>query len=416
LIFNSITLWVVKRFPLLCAVAFGLIGCGSDPQPTTGRVVFGTDDPFDVPITELSTADKQTFATGDALFDLSLREYDGLGPLYTRAACSNCHSEGVRGPGLVQKMVITEADGITAAADQSKLAYGHTVHPLVAGGATTPVMPPAGDASVKITLRLGPPILGRGYMEAVADSEIERVAAEQAQRTDGIRGRVNHVAYTAEPNPDQRFHQHKPGDPVIGRFGLKARISSVDEFTADALQGDMGITSPLRPVEILNPDGLTDDRKPGVDLTIESLNLRADYVRTTAIPKRTDDARGRALFEQASCAACHVPAMRTRADYPIAALADMDAPIFTDVLLHDMGDALADGTAEGEATGRDWRTAPLIGLRFNRVFMHDGRAATIEEAIHDHASPGSEANGSVAAFDALPPADREALLSFVSRL
>ena len=151
-----------------------LLGCGSDPQPGPGRVVFGTDDPFDVAITELSDAEKQTFADGDALFDLSLREYDGLGPLYTRAACSNCHKEGVRGPGLVQKMVVIEADGVTPAADQSKLAFGHTVHPLVAGGATTPVLPPAGDSSVKITLRLGPPILGRGYMEAVADSEIER--------------------------------------------------------------------------------------------------------------------------------------------------------------------------------------------------------------------------------------------------
>jgi CxxC motif-containing protein (DUF1111 family) len=403
-----------QRFTLLAALC--LVGCGSDPQPRTGRVVFGTDDPFDVPIPELSTADKQTFADGDALFDLSLREYDGLGPLYTRAACSNCHDEGARGPGLVQKMVVTEADGITPAADQSKLAYGQTVHPLVAGGATTPIMPPSGDASVKITLRLGPPILGRGYMEAVADSEIERVAAEQAQRTDGIHGRVNHVAYSAEPNPDQRFHRHQPGDPVIGRFGLKARISSVDEFTADALQGDMGITSPLRPTEISNPDGMTDDRKPGVDLTIDSVNLRADYVRMTAIPKRIDDARGRQLFEQASCAACHVPALRTRADYPIGVLADIDAAIFTDMLLHDMGDALADGMVEGEATGRDWRTAPLIGLRFDRVFMHDGRAATVEDAIRAHASPGSEANGSVAAFDALSPADRQTLLQFVSSL
>ena len=402
---------------LCLPAALCLLGCGGESQPEPGRVVFGTDDPFDVAITELSDADKQTFADGDALFDLSLREYDGLGPLYTRAACSNCHAEGVRGPGLVQKMVVTEADGVTPAADQSKLAFGHTVHPLVAGGATTPVLPPAGDSSVKITLRLGPPILGRGYMEAVADSEIERVAAEQALRSDGIHGRVNHVPYSAQPNADTTFHQHQPGDPVIGRFGLKARISSVDEFTADALQGDMGITSPLRPTEIPNPDGMADDRKPGVDITIESVNKRADYVRTTAIPRRIAmDARGPQLFEQVSCGGCHVATMRTRSDYPIAILAGIDAPIYTDLLLHDMGDALADGTVEGEATGRDWRTAPLIGLRFNRVFMHDGSAATIGDAIHAHTGAGSEANGSVAAFDALSPADRQLLLQFVSSL
>ena len=402
---------------VLTIAALSFCACGTESPREPGRVVFGTDDPFDVPIAELSAADKQTFADGDALFDLSLREYDGLGPLYTRAACSNCHDEGVRGPGLVQKMVVTDADGLTPASDQSKLAFGHTVHPLLAAGATTPVLPPAGDASVKVTLRLGPPILGRGYMEAIADSEIERVAAEQAQRTDGIRGRINHVTYSAEANPDQRYHQHQPGDPVIGRFGLKARISSVDEFTADALQGDMGITSPLRPTEIVNPDGLTDDRKPGVDIGIDSVNLRADYVRTTAIPRRAAaDPRGSQLFQQASCSACHVPSLRTRADYPIAVIAGIDAAVYTDLLLHDMGDARADGISEGEATGRDWRTAPLIGLRFNRTFMHDGVAASIEEAIHAHAGPGSEANGSVAAFDALSADDRQVLLQFVSGL
>jgi len=408
---------VSHRRALLAVAAIGLLGCGEGaPSPAGGRVVFGTDDPFDVPIAELSAADKQTFADGDALFDLSLRAYDGLGPLYTRAACSNCHDEGVRGPGLVQKMVVVEVDGITPAADQSKLPFGHTVHPLMTAGATTPVVPPAGDGSVKVTLRLGPPILGRGYMEAVADSEIERVAAEQAQRADGIHGRINHVTYSAEANPDERFHQHRPGDPVIGRFGLKARISSVDEFTADALQGDMGITSPLRPTEIANPDGLGDDLKPGLDIGIDSVNLRADYVRTTAIPRRAADPRGRQLFDQASCGACHVPSLRTRADYPIAVLANIDAAIYSDLLLHDMGDERADAVAEGEATGRDWRTAPLIGLRFNRSFMHDGVASSIEEAIRAHRGAGSEANGSVDAFDALPADDRQKLLQFVSGL
>jgi CxxC motif-containing protein (DUF1111 family) len=287
----------------------------------------------------------------------------------------------------------------------------------MAAGATTPVLPPPGDAAVKVTVRLGPPILGRGYIEAVADGEIERVAAEQAQRGDGIHGRVNHVAYSAQPNPDRRYHAHQPGDPVIGRFGLKARISSVDEFTADALQGDMGITSPLRPTELPNPDGLTDDLKPGADVGIDSVNLRADYVRTTAIPRRAPaDPRGAQLFADAACAACHVPALRTRSDYPIAVIADIDAPIYSDLLLHDLGDARADGIVEGEATGRDWRTAPLIGLRFNRTFMHDGVATSIDEAIRAHAGPGSEANGSVAAYDALSPDDRQVLLQFVSGL
>lgn len=404
---------LVGALGVLASAGLGCGGAGGEKK----QAIFGAGDPFDVPADGLTADDHETFRAGDGLFDLALRAGDGLGPLYTRTACSSCHASGVRGPGLVQKMVVVEADGITPAADQSKLPFGHTVHPLMAAGETTPILPPADDPTVKVTIRLGPPILGRGYMEAVLDSEIERVAAAQAARTDGIHGRINHVLYSAQPNSDTRFHSHQPGDPVIGRFGLKARISSVDEFTADALQGDMGITSPLRPTEIANPDGLTDDLNPGVDVSMDSVNSRAVYVRMTAIPARAKvDARGGQLFEQAQCSACHVATMHTRADYPLAPLADIDAPIYTDMLLHDLGDDRADGVAEGEATGRDWRTAPLIGLRFNTTLMHDGIAANVEEAIQAHAGNGSEANGSVAAFEALTADERDLLIQFVESL
>jgi len=396
------------------ALAFAACSSSSNAPASDTVSVFGGDDLFDVPIKGLSAPDVVAFNDGDGLFDLPLRPYDGLGPLYTRSSCGDCHSKGTRGPGLVQKMVVVQADGITPAVDQSSLPYGHTVHPLVAGGATTPVTVPVGMADVKVTIRVGPPILGRGYLEAIDDAEIERVATEQAARADAIHGRVNRLTYASQPNPDPTFNAHQPGDQVIGRFGLKARIATIDEFTADALQGDMGITSPLRPAEIPNPDGLTDDLKPGVDVSIESVNKRATYVRTTAIPKRADaEAHGAQLFSDAKCAVCHVPALKTRADYPIALLAGIDAPVYTDVLLHDLGDALADGMVEGLATGRDWRTAPLIGLRFNRTFMHDGRAHDIDEAIAAHGSPGSEANESVALYRGMSAADQGALLAFV---
>jgi CxxC motif-containing protein (DUF1111 family) len=402
-----------------CVLALGVaLGCASSPNdpPAMTVDVFGVRDRFDVPIDGLAKAEVDAFASGDGLFDASLRPYDGLGPLYTRSACSDCHQNGVRGPGLVQKMVAVEADGVTPSADQSLFPYGHTVHPLLAAGATTPIVPPTNAPNVKVTIRVGPPILGRGYMEAVLDAEIERVAAEQAARADAIHGRVNYVTYTSQPNPDTRFHTHQPGDRVIGRFGLKARIAAVDDFTADALQGDMGITSPLRPTEIPNPDGLTDDLKPGVDVTNDSVNQRATYVRTTAIPLRTQDTNGLALFTGAKCAVCHTPSLKTRADYPIALLAGTDAPIFTDLLLHDMGDALADGIAEGLASGRDWRTAPLIGLRFDRTFMHDGRARSVAEAIAAHAGPGSEASESVSLYQQMNADDQAALEAFVESL
>src|SRR5207244_542272 len=84
----------------------------------------------------------------------------------------------------------------------------------------------------------------------------------------------------------ERYHTHVKGDEVYGRFGLKARVATLDDFTADAFQGDMGITSPLRPTEFKNPDNLTDDGKPGVDVSIESIRSRATYLRLLAIPAR----------------------------------------------------------------------------------------------------------------------------------
>jgi CxxC motif-containing protein (DUF1111 family) len=135
------------------------------------------------------------------------------------------------------------------------------------------------------------------------------------------------------------------------------------------------------------------------------------------IPERPElVARGRTRFEEALCAVCHVPRLRTRDDYPVAELANVDAPVYSDLLLHDMGDDLADGLVEGSATEREWKTSPLTGLRFQSVYLHDGRARTVEEAILMHRGPGSEANASVDAFVALEAEDREALLAFVENL
>jgi CxxC motif-containing protein (DUF1111 family) len=397
--------------------------CGGSSSATTNTPppdASALQNQFDVPIADLGADWRTKFNQGDTLFEIVLRDADGLGPLYTRQFCGACHDDedGLRGPGTAQKMSVVEADGLTPSADQSELAYGHTVHPFVTAGATTPIVPPA-DPAVRVTNRLGPSVLGRGYLEAIEDSEIERGAAAEAARGDAIHGTVNTYVYASQPNPDPTFNAHQPGDTVIGRFGLKARIGTLDEFVADALQNDMGITSPLRPTEFANPDGLTDDAKPGVDATADDVNLRADYVRTIAIPWRaTPDPTGQALFDEAQCSACHVPTMHTSPSYPIAALADIDAPVYTDLLLHDMGDGLSDSLADGEgiAGPRTWRTAPLIGLRFSREFLHDGRATTLRDAVMDHDSAGSEAHASVAAFTALTTEQQTALLNFVGAL
>ncbi len=205
------------------------------------------DDPFDVPIDGATDVELKAFFAGDNLFELALRDADGLGPLYTRTSCGACHAAGVRGPGSVQKMAVVLADGVTTDEDQSALPFGHTVHPLYTGGGKTPVLVPAASpANIKVTTRLGPPILGRGYVEAISDAEIERVAAEQGSRSDAIHGRINRVVYASEGSSNAQFHTTKKGDVVIGRFGLKGRIATLDFIEADGIRfSDVVLAEPV---------------------------------------------------------------------------------------------------------------------------------------------------------------------------
>jgi CxxC motif-containing protein (DUF1111 family) len=408
-----------SAFVLLTLGAVGTAAACSSPGDVPPPVeVVNLNVSTDLPVPGLSEDENRVFAEGDRLFDLPLREADGIGPLFAHDHCSACHSNALRGPGLVQKMVVVEADGYTPMQDQiSKLPFGGTEHPFFNAGATRGVLAPNGDTSIKLSTRMGPPVMGRGYLEAIADSELEARLVEQAGRSDGVHGRINQIAYQSEPNTDTRFHATKKGQYVYGRFGTKARIAYLDDFAADAFQGDMGITSPLRPVELSNPDGLTDDRKPGVDVGYDSVNKRADYTRLVAIPPRArPSAADIKLFADVTCASCHTPTQRTRADYPFKPMANIDAPVFTDLLIHDMGVALADGVVEGAAGPRDWRTSPLIGLRFLKSYLHDGRARTIREAILAHAGDGSEANAAIQKFNALSPADQARLEAYVLSL
>ena len=395
------------------ALALVTAACGSPgvaPAPDAADTLINASD---VPIDGLPGDDVARFDDGDALFDLPFRPADGLGPLFIRTACSACHAEGSRGPGLVQKFAIVEPDGVTPAADQSALSWGHTMRQGMAAGATTPITPPA-LPGIKLTIRIGPPVLGRGYIEAVDDAELLRLEAEQAARGDAIHGVVNRAPYGSVPAPGAGFGRFQTGQIVIGRLGLKSRIATIDDFTADAFQGDMGLTTPMRPDELVNPDGLTDDLRAGVDLAQDRIDRIAFYLRRIAIPRRVGlTERGAALFAQTACAACHVPALRTRADYPVAQLAGIAAPIYSDLLLHDMGAALADGMTDGHASSSAWRTAPLIGLRFALTYLHDGRAHSVGEAVVAH---DGEARGAREAFLALSPDDQRSLLEFVEAL
>lgn len=379
-------------------------------------------DQVDAPLAGLREDQLAVFFRGDELFGTSFRESDGLGPLYIRSACTACHEKALRGPGSVEKFVFVKDDGVTPEEDQTALLYGHSTRPLVADGAHTPINVAGvdagasdGGAGLRVSVRVGPPLLALGYIEAVAESEILRVAAEQCARGDGVCGTYYRVKYESTQSADPQFHDSKAGSQVLGRFGVKGRIGFIDDFVADALVSDMGLTSPLRPKELTNPDGIEDDKKPGVDVSLDTVRTLTTYLRTIAIPRRVNlTLKGSDAFARAGCATCHVPSMKTRADYPIAALAGIEAPIFTDVLLHDMGLALADGMVDGPP--RRFRTAPLVGVRFQRSYLHDGRAKTVEEAIAAHDAEGSEAREAARAFLAMGIEDRIALLTYLRGL
>lgn len=385
-----------------------LSSCGGEP------IAVG-DDPTDLPLAGLSDELLDRFAEGDRLFEVTFTPADGLGPLSIRQSCAACHEGGGRGPGFVEKRANVDAQG-RPVPGQPALPHGNTVRRQHSAGATSSIdsLP---SPSLLASRRVGPVVWAAGAIEAVDEAELFRHEAEQAQRTDGVSGRVHLVTYQSDGSTDHAVHRAKRGDRVVGRFGVKARLGYLDDFAADAFQGDMGLTSTLRPTEPTNPDGLTDDLKPGVDIDASSLAFVVDYLRLLRLPaRRRVPASGAAAFGKATCDVCHIPSLRTRSDVTVPPLAGVAVALYTDVLLHDLGPSFSDGLVEGDASPTEFRTPPLVGLRFLRSFLHDGRAATLDEAILLHGAEGSEARASVDAYRGLTDAERRALLDFLSSL
>ena len=376
------------------ASAIAIVGCAGGAE-VSSRPGTRVDRPG-LPLTRANEAELRAFREGDVLFEATVRESDGLGPLYVRDSCAACHQADGRGPGFVNKLAPLGA--LSKAELASLLPFGPTERPFMVAGAKLSLSSTEPN-KLRSVRRLPPAVFGRGYLEAIQERELERVSAVAATRTGTVRGRPNRLA-----------------DGKIGRFGVKARLATIEHFTADALNGDMGITTPLRPNEPAGPEGLADDAKPGVDFDASRLARLSDYVRLLEIPFRKVDEPALALFEQVGCASCHVPSLRTDPHFRVAALSDIDAPVFSDLLLHDMGEALSDGQYEADAQPREFRTAPLIGLRFLPSLLHDGRAQGVAAAIEAHGAPGSEGRESLASYRNLSQGDRTQLVRFVETL
>lgn len=260
--------------------------------------------------------------------------------------------------------------------------------------------------------RLAPPVFGLGLLEAIPEFYILQNEDIPDTDNDGISGKANYVFDAVS------------GTMQIGRFGWKANTATILEQCAGAYNGDMGITSNLKPIETgfgqsNGSDGFDDDP----EIADEILDNIAFYCRTLGVPapRDLDDEnvkRGALIFEQLECAKCHVPKMQT-GSFDIAAVANQTIYPYTDMLLHDMGDDLADNRPDYLADGNEWKTRPLWGIGLTQVvnghthFLHDGRAKNITEAILWH---GGEALNAKNKFKQLSTENRNDLLAFINSL
>jgi CxxC motif-containing protein (DUF1111 family) len=265
---------------------------------------------------------------------------------------------------------------------------------------------------VMMSARVAPPVFGRGLLEAIPEATLLALADPDDRDGDGISGRPNYV------------YDFTLGEMVVGRFGLKANQPTLLQQTADAYHEDMGVTNPIFATESAagqsQHDGLDDEP----EIEMETVEVATFYTQTLAVParRRVDDPlvrRGQRLFAEANCTGCHVPRLVT-GDLPgVASVSRQTIYPYTDMLLHDMGEGLADGRPDYAADGREWRTPPLWGIGLTRVvhghtfFLHDGRARNLIEAIMWH---GGEADGSREFVRKLPKEDRRALLAFLESL
>jgi CxxC motif-containing protein (DUF1111 family) len=269
--------------------------------------------------------------------------------------------------------------------------------------------------TLMLSPRVAPAMIGLGLLEAVPAETIRAHSDPDDRDHDGISGRPN-VSWDARANA-----------PALGRFGWKAEQPTVMQQAAGAFAGDMGITSSLFTTENHTPAQRACSGRPSggaPEIPDELLEKVTLYARVLAVPARRapQDAtvrRGEALFGRAGCAGCHLPELRTGPVADLPELANQVIHPYTDLLLHDLGDDLADGRPTYAANGREWRTPPLWGaglvpvVNGHSYYLHDGRARGLGEAILWH---GGEAARSRAAYIAMSATERADLLAFVGSL
>ena len=464
----------------LCLIALPLLlaACEQAPAPAEpGEALSGgaatvrrsDHNAFSMPSANLTPSRRLDFSVGNSFFrnpwviaPSTTTARDGLGPLFNTNACQNCHIKDGRGhppaadadnavsmlvrlsvpgddspahAGLRRTMgVIPEPVYGTQLQDMSnpgvapegKVRVEYDLHTVtLADGTAVELRKPRLSisnlgygplqADTQFSARVAPPMIGLGLLEAIPEAAILAAADPDDRDGDGIRGVANQVWDDAQ------------GKTVLGRFGWKAGLPNLNQQNVHAFASDMGLTTSLLPHDECSEAQQDCRHQPNGGSPEVSDNILASvlfYTRNLAVPERrkVDDLevrRGKQLFIEAGCAKCHTPRFVTAADAAEPELANQTIRPYTDMLLHDMGDGLADGRSEFLANGRQWRTAPLWGIGLTeRVnghtqFLHDGRARNLLEAILWHDGEAQNARQAVTELDT---SERQALLAFLNSL
>lgn len=463
-------------------LALGLSACDDAPRFTQAEpgearsggaatVRKSDQNAFSLPSANLPPSRRVDFSVGNSFFrspwviaPSTTTARDGLGPLFNTNACQNCHIKDGRGHppapdasnavSMLVRLSIPDAPPYAKAIEQLGVVpepvYGGQFQDMAVPGVApegkvrvdyTPVPVRFADGTevelrkpvlqitqlgygpmhpdTRFSARVAPPMIGLGLLEAIPEEAILANAAAQAKDNQGINGRPNRVW-------DDELQK-----TVIGRFGWKAGQPNLNQQNVHAFSGDMGLTTSLRPFDDCTeaqtackqaPNGNGADGDPEVSDNI--LRLVLFYSRNLAVPARrgvndADVLAGKNLFFQAGCQSCHTPKYTTAANAAEPELANQLIRPYSDLLLHDMGDGLADNRSEFQASGRDWRTPPLWGIGLTQAvsghtqFLHDGRARDLLEAVLWHGGEAQAAQQQVLSFNA---EQRAALLAFLNSL
>lgn len=379
---------------------------------------------------------------------------DGLGPLLNASACASCHILDGKGSPFNSQGQLSQSILFRLSVPGAGT-HGEPLPDPNYGGQFNPRSIPGVDAEGDVTVsytelpgtypdgtsyslrkptylfsnlnygpmtgtlispRTAPNMIGVGLLDAISEAAILANADPNDGNGDGISGKANFV-----------WNQKKQ-QKVIGKFGWKANEPTAEQQTAGAFRGDIGITSSIFQKEDLTEFQFSNygDLPNGGDPELEEKTLQdvVFYIRTLAVPARrnwqdTEVLKGKELFTKANCSGCHAPKMLTGSDVEPVYLANQTIRPYTDLLLHDMGEGLADHRPDFEASGTEWRTAPLwgTGLQYkvnkHTFMLHDGRARNVEEAILWH---GGEAEKAKKAFMNYSRIERSQLLKFIDSL